>query len=100
MILHIAPKCGHIEGSQSLYSLCVMYKTLPDADNEEAVLYVRMPYFVMIHLQCWRKACVVYGALLPEMWRMQARLMKDLDSGYNVLVACSNGLGHATSLKW
>ena len=43
---------------------------------------------------------MVYGALLPEMWRMQARLMKDMDSSYNVLVACSNGLWHATSLKW
>ena len=49
MILYIAPKCVHTEGSQSLDSLCVMYKTLPDADNEEAVLYVRMPYFVVIH---------------------------------------------------
>lgn len=49
MILHIAPECGHNEGSQSLYSLCVMYKTLPNAGNEKAVLYVRMPYFVVFH---------------------------------------------------
>ena len=99
MILHIAPNCGHTEGSQSLYSLCVMYKTLPDADTEKAVLYVRMPYFVVVHWRCWRKVCVVYEALLPEMRRMQARLMKDMDSGYDVLVACSDGVGHATSLK-
>lgn len=44
MILHIALKCGRTKGSQRLYSLCVMYKMLPDANTEKAVLYVRMPY--------------------------------------------------------
>ena len=43
---------------------------------------------------------MVYRALPPEMRRMQARLMDEIDSGYNVLVACSDGVGHATSLKW
>ena len=41
----------------------------------------------------------MYRALLPEMRRIHARLMDDMDSGYNVLVACTNGGGHATSLK-
>lgn len=44
--------------------------------------------------------CGVYRALPPEIRRIQARLMDDMDSGYNVLVAvrCDGG-GHAPSLK-
>lgn len=52
----------------------------------------------MIEATTGHKACVVYGALPPEMRRLQAQLFNDPDSEYKVLVA-SDAVGMGLNLN-
>ena len=52
----------------------------------------------MVEKETGLRTCVIYGALPPEMRRLQARLFNDRDNEYTVLVA-SDAVGMGLNLN-
>ena len=52
----------------------------------------------MVEKETGLRTCVIYGALPPEMRRLQARLFNERDSEYSVLVA-SDAVGMGLNLN-
>lgn len=68
-------------------------------DNEQAGQGAKPQHSYHAHFGGARaRVCVVYGALPPEMRRMQARLFNEPGNGYDVLVA-SDAVGMGLNLN-